>query len=193
MKWSKDIENILENIRNNSVVMSNYHKRRFYVFKSMLKYFRIPTILFSAIASVVSVGLQPFVHQSYISIATCLINLMVGIINSIELFLTISATAESELSNSKDFYLLAVSIFKMLQLKEENRGIDGMEFLNEKYGHYCKLIESSDLINDNIVDKLAPLVIDDVPISIFSPFRRPTKTPSKDSNESNETIISFGE
>lgn len=196
MKWSNDIETILDKIRNNCIIMSQHHKKRFYVFKNMLKYFRIPTIICSAVASVVSVGLQPFVDQSYISIATCLINLVVGVINSIELFLTISATAEDELNNSKEFYLLAVSIFKVLNLSVENRGVDGMVFLEEKYSHYCKLIESSTLIDANIVDSLTEIKIETPTFSLFSPFRKGPKSTSKsscDSDGTTNTIITFGE
>lgn len=53
---------------------------------------------------------------------------------------------EVELNSSKDFYILAIDIFKMLSLTAENRGVDGKTFLDEKYQVYCKLIETSDII-----------------------------------------------
>ena len=78
-QWSDDIENVLGKIRENCIMMSNYHKIRYYNFKSLLKYFRIPTIILSAANSVFSVGLQPYMQQETISLITCMIALFVGI------------------------------------------------------------------------------------------------------------------
>jgi hypothetical protein len=64
--WSLDIETILDKIRVNATSMSEYHKKKYYYFKSLLKYFRIPTIILSAFSSVVSVGLQPYLFQGTI-------------------------------------------------------------------------------------------------------------------------------
>jgi hypothetical protein len=152
--WTVDLENVLDKIRINSTVLSEYHKERYYKYKGYLKYFRIPTIIFSAFSSVFSVGLQNFVNQSIVSIVTCLIGLFVGILNSLELFLSISQTMESELTHSRDFYLLSVDIFKTLVLKREHRPLGGKEYLDEKYGVYCKLVENSILVDKVLSDKL---------------------------------------
>ena len=152
--WTSDLENVLDKIRINSTVLSEYHKERYYKYKGYLKYFRIPTIIFSAFSSVFSVGLQNFVEQSVVSIVTCLIGLFVGILNSLELFLSISQTMESELTHSRDFYLLSVDIFKTLVLKREHRPSAGKAYLDEKYGTYCKLVENSILVDKVLSDKL---------------------------------------
>lgn len=152
--WTLDVENVLCKIRQNAGILSKYHKKKYYSYKGYLKYFRIPTIVFSAISSVVSVGLQPYVHQDNVSLITCFIGLMVGIINSLELFLSIQTTMENELINSKEFYLLSVDIYKTLLLDSPHRGIGGQSYLDEKYNLYCKLIENSELVEKNITDKL---------------------------------------
>ena len=102
-EWSDDIEDILNKIRINCVTLTRYHKEKYYEYKGYLKYFRIPTIILSAITSVVSVGFKPYMDQNTISITTCFIGLSVGIINSIELFLTIQTIMEKSLNHSKDF------------------------------------------------------------------------------------------
>ena len=38
-QWSDDIENVLGKIRENCILMSDYHKTRYYYFKGLLKYF----------------------------------------------------------------------------------------------------------------------------------------------------------
>jgi len=153
-EWTLDVENVLCKIRQNAGLLSKYHKKRYYRYKGYLKYFRIPTIVFSAISSVISVGLQPYISQNNVSLITCLISLGVGIINSLELFLTIQTTMENELINSKEFYLLSIDIYKTLLLEPTHRGIGGQAYLDEKYNLYCKLIENSELIKTSIRDKL---------------------------------------
>lgn len=171
-QWSDDIENVLGKIRENCILMSDYHKTRYYYFKGLLKYFRIPTIILSAANSVFSVGLQPYMQQETISLITCMIALFVGVINSIELFLAIQSTMEQELTTSKDFYILSIDIYKILLLHRNHRSIDGKTFLDDKYSIYCKLFEGSQLMNKEINDRLVPLLtVKNGSRSIFnSPF-----------------------
>ena len=42
----------------------------------------------------------------------------------------------------------------MLNLKKEHRQIDDKVFLDDVYSSYCKLIESSSLINKKMIDNL---------------------------------------
>lgn len=157
--WTSDIEEILDKIRVNSSTMCEFHKSNYYRAKNLLKFFKLPTIILSGLSSIFSVGLQPYVEQITISLITCLIGLFIGIINSIELFLSIQTTMENELKISKEFYLLSVDIFKVLMLKRHNRGDKGKLYLEEKYNIYCKLVENSVLVNTSIIDKLVPLEI----------------------------------
>ena len=55
-KDAEDIEKLLENIRINAINLSNYHRYRYFHFKSFGKYFRIPIIVLSSITSAASVG-----------------------------------------------------------------------------------------------------------------------------------------
>ena len=57
--WSDDIEKVLESIRHNASVMSEFHKKNFIDFKAQLKYYKIPIIIISGFNSVIAVGLQP--------------------------------------------------------------------------------------------------------------------------------------
>ena len=155
--WSNDIESVLENIRINSVIFNNEHKKRFLYLKGFLRYFRIPIIILSGCNSVLSVGTQPYLQQGLISATTCLVSLIITIIGSIELYLSIQTQMENELTTSKDFYLLSIDIFKMLSLERSHRNVEGKVFLDEKFGIYEKLIEQSNIVNRRIHDKLAPL------------------------------------
>ena len=155
--FSSDIENILENIRLNSIVLSKEHKKLYVYLKKTLKYFRIPVILLSSFNSVISIGGQPFVNQEYISLTNCLLALICGLIGSIELYLKIDSQLEVELSSSKEYYILSTDIFKMLSLNKANRNTEGKAFLNDCYARYIKLIETSCITKRKIDDNLAPL------------------------------------
>ena len=84
-------------------------------------------IVLASVNSTASVGLQPVLDQQIISGITCLIGMIMGIIGSLELYL-IQTSMEMELKHSKDYYTLAIHIFKTLSLYRENRLEDGKIF-----------------------------------------------------------------
>jgi uncharacterized protein YdcH (DUF465 family) len=155
--WPEDADIILENIRCNCIILSDYHKKQYFLLLSLLKYFRIPIIIISAFASVLNIGLQPFLEQQYISIICCMLSLVTGLIGSIELFLQVQKKMENELMNSRDFYLTAIDIYKVLSLEPEHRNGDGLKYLDGKFAVYCKMIENSNVLDKSIQDQLAPI------------------------------------
>ena len=155
--WPEDADYLLENIRCNSIILSDFHKRQYFVLQSQLKYFRIPIIIISAFASVLNIGLQPYLDQNYISVLCCMLSLVTGLIGSIELFLQIQKKMENELMNSRDFYLNAIDIYKVLSLEPEHRNGDGLKYLDGKFAMYCKMIENSNIMDKAIQDQLAPI------------------------------------
>ena len=155
--WSNDMELVLDNIRKNSLLLSEHHKKAYLYYRSYLKYFRIPTIILSALNSVISIGLSAYVPQNFVSEITCVVSLVCGIITSIELYLNIQKYMESELMMSKDFYILSTDIFKALALDRANRGMDGKTFLDNNYSTYCKLIENSNVSTSEMADNLTPI------------------------------------
>ena len=155
LSWTEDIETILSNLRANCVSLSTYHKLCYIELKSQLKWFRIPTIILSGITSVISVGLQPYCEQQFISVITCLLSLTCGIITSLELYLSIQTGLENELVSSREYHILGLDIYKVLSLRKEHRPINGSLFLNEVFSTYEKLVESGSLIEqDDIQDRM---------------------------------------
>jgi len=156
-KWSADIEAVLDNLRENCVVMSKTHKESYFFYKQVVKYFRIPTILLSSIGSVSSVGLTNYLHQNHISALTCGLALIVSILNSIELFLKITDTMEQENECSKAFYSLAVNIRKNRMLDRSRRQQEGSVYLEKTYAQYMTLMEKSNLLSGSFKDKFMEL------------------------------------
>lgn len=180
-QWSMELMQLLDDIRKNCIVYSNYHKERYWRYRGYAKYFKIPLIVLSGINSVTSVGLQTYLAQNIISAMTCIISLVCAIITSIELYLGIQKTMENELLASKDFYLLAVDIFKMSSLPPEDRMVNARTYLDDKYKHYCKLMENSDLIDSTIRDQL----------TIISIRNSSTSSTNSTSSSTTPSILSF--
>lgn len=156
--WTQDVEDVLENIRINSVIFSNYHKERYYIYKSYLKYFKLPLIVLSSLTSIASVGLVTYINQEDVSLITCLLSLMSALIASVELYLGIQKSMETELMSSRDLLLLAYEIYKTLNLTRDHRSTNGKVFLDDKFQEYLKLVENAKLIHSRRVkDALAPL------------------------------------
>lgn len=156
--WTDDIESVLENIRINSVIFSNYHKERYYIYKSYLKYFKLPLIFLSSITSIASVGLTTYIKQQDVSLITCILSLASAIIASVELYLGIQKSMETELMSSREFLILSYEIYKTLSLTREHRSTNGKVFLDDKFQEYLKLVENAKVIHSRRVkDALAPV------------------------------------
>jgi len=152
--WTSDYEQILESLRLNAVYMSRSHKKKYFRFKTMSNYFRVPTIILSALASVSSVGLQNYISQQNISGITCLVTMVIGILNSIELYLKLQEAIELELDKSKKWYELSAGIYKVLNLDPAHREGDPGEVLKRFYNEYMILFQESSLSAVNYSDKL---------------------------------------
>lgn len=156
--WDDDTEKILNSICINANELSEYHKMKYYYYKNMLKYFKIPIIILSSINSVIAIGLHSFINQSIVSVITCILSLISAILGSIELYLGIQKTMETELDSSKQFKILSYEIYKNLNLKRENRNVNGKTYLEEKYNEFIKLIEHSTLTTNKMNDLLVPKI-----------------------------------
>jgi hypothetical protein len=163
---SDDIETILDKIRRNSIQLNYAHKQKYQKLKNKLVYFRLPTIVLSAINSVFSVGLSAYMKQQDVSVINCLISLVCGIIVSIELYLQIEKAMATEYDVSKSYYLLSIEIQKFLLTKRDNRTIDCLPFLDKSYNQYTKLFENSRLLKKSIHDNLCQLENEDKIVGI---------------------------
>lgn len=157
MNFSQDIECVLENIRLNSALLTEHHRKEFLQYNNSIKYYRIPVLLLSSLASVWSVSGTSFLDQDIVSLVSCLMGFLAGTITSIELFQKIDEKMKLAEELSHKFYILSADIFKTLSLRDENRGCLGKDYLMETFGDYLKLIEKSNILSKRIKDQLIPL------------------------------------
>ncbi len=155
--YTEDIEQVLQDLRHNSVLLYKEHTKRYLYLKDLLKWYKIPIIVGSSLSSIISVS-QEFIPQQEITILNSILSLFCSIIVSIELFMGVSTQMALELSVSKDYHILAIDIQKCLTLKPENRTSEGRAFLEQCYGTYVKLMEQSGAVRKKIEDKLCEIV-----------------------------------
>ena len=146
--WNDCIMLMLDKIRINSLAMSEKHRKRFLEYSGTVKYFDVPIILCSIFSS--SFSSLNSVPTSQSQMITTSISMFIAVITSIKLYLNLASNINQEISLSKDFYILSISIFKTINLKETDRGVEAVQFLNECYSQYIKLIEQSSLLRKHI-------------------------------------------
>ena len=157
--WSQSVDSLLDKIRLNSIQLTNKHIQNHLYYKFCSVYFEIPTIILSVFSGSFSVGSDDFLSQEYISVITCSISMVITILTSIKLYMKITENSSQEQELAVSFKTLALDIFKTLSLPNEDRGIDGLVYLNKIYNKYVNLVENSSILNQmNKKDNL--LVID---------------------------------
>lgn len=145
--YSLQVCDLLERLRVNAVNMNNYHRSRFFHFKSYNKWFRLPIIILSIVSGACAVGLQSLeVEQKIISITTCVISLIIAMLSAVELHLSISDKLEESYKKSKQYYLLATDIYRCLKLNPSERSERGGDYLGRIFTTYSELQKSSELM-----------------------------------------------
>jgi hypothetical protein len=146
--WSKDIVDVLQKIRKNSYSLYNKHRKRYIEYKALSRYFDLPTIVLSVFSS--SFSSLNVIDDQNKNLITTSISMFIAVLTSIKLYLNLNNTINDENSLSKDYYILSIDIYKILNLDAENRNCDAEQYLNDCYSKYVKLCEQSTILYKNI-------------------------------------------
>jgi hypothetical protein len=103
--FTPDIEGILEHIRVNCAILTEYHRKDFLKLNNSIKYYRIPVLLLSSVASVWSVSGTAFLEQEVVSLVNCFLGLVAGTITSIELFVKLDEKMKLAEELSHKYYI----------------------------------------------------------------------------------------
>lgn len=157
--WSPKVEKLLNDIRLNCILLEENHKKKYFDVKKVVFWFKIPIIFMSSLNAITAVALTNYMPQEYISATNCGLSFIIGLLTSLSLYMKVEDKLENELLSSKSYHKMSIDIFKVLTLEVEGRGIDGDVYLNSVYNEYVKLYERTNLIDENIHDKLKKLDI----------------------------------
>jgi hypothetical protein len=144
--WTDEVNGVLNRIRLNSIELSERHRINSFTSKSYRKYFDVPTIILSTMASSFAIGATTFVSQHVVSLTNCGINMFIAMLHSMKLYLNLDETFKNEQASSRAFEYLALELSKTLRLRKEQRNCDGLEYLNKIYSEYIKLKGNSKLL-----------------------------------------------
>ena len=158
--WSRDLEQRLEAIQDNSAQQALVSKQEYLALMYIQKFFKIPVIVLSGINSVFAVGLNNYASQSAVSIINCLLAFVCATIGSIELYLNISKKIEVSLASFQSFYLLSIKINSTLKLDREHRSeLDGRKFLADCLNEYEQLFSQNNVSPATIKDRLVNIEV----------------------------------
>ena len=166
MNYNQSVESLLDKIRLNSIMLASKHIKNHLYYLNCSKYFEIPVIILSVFSGSFSVGSDSFMSQETISIITCFISMTITILTSIKLYMKIAENSSQEQELAIQYKTLALDLFKTLSLPKEDRGADGLIYLNKVYSKYTSLILSSQVLNnitknDNLLTINPTLFIED--------------------------------
>ena len=164
--WNQSVDSLLDKIRLNCIMVASKHFKNHLYYLSCSKYFEIPVIILSVFSGSFSVGSDSFINQEVISVITCSISMVITILTSIKLYMKITENSSHEQELAIQYKTMALDLFKVLSLPKEDRGTDGLAYLNKIYSKYTHLIENSQVLNnitknDRLLSINPKLYIDD--------------------------------
>jgi len=166
--WSSDIILILNNLLDNIKNLESIHKNNYLSLQILLFRVRLPIIIFSALNSILAIGLNTYCSQNITSAVNCLLSLITGILGSLELFFKVQANLELEFTTYQSLKLLGLRIAKELKLEPHNRATDGITFLNECIANYYSIFENSIVNQINYKDYLFEFKLEE---KVINPIR----------------------
>jgi hypothetical protein len=177
--WDDDMEGLLERIRLNCMLQKKANTKLYMSQKKRLARYKIPVIIISGFNSVLSVGFNRYIEQHTISLTTCMLSLLVGVIGSIQLYLKMEETLEITQTSAREYYQLAIDIHKVLSLERHNRSQGGRDTVDDIYNRYTSITEKAILHRQGKQQDalLKQPTTDALPIRRFSlPFHAPSST-----------------
>lgn len=115
-------------------------------YRRLRVWYETPVIVFSGINSVLIAGGNGFIKPEIVNIMTCMLALVVGIIQSVRTFLRVDSSAEDCLTTYRDLFRLYRDLVIMLDLPVSARKVDPDKFLQDKKAEYDKIMDSANIL-----------------------------------------------
>jgi hypothetical protein len=142
-------ETVLERVKHSCFAMHLLYRRKFLDAKRRLSYYDVPIIVFSALNSVLIAGGKDFVPADVLQILTCLLAVIVGIIQALKNFFKIDENRENCLTAYKDLFRLFCEISLLLDQPRHTRGIEPRKYTIDKGNEYQAIMNKGILLEDD--------------------------------------------
>jgi len=143
--WKPDQEAYLRELSKLCETLSTRFRQEYDHYRRLEARFQLPAIVISSGLGVSAFGNNQFAPdtQRNLNIAMGIIGLGLGILNSVQSYLKIAATASGCLLTSANLLKLKESIDLELSLEASDRANSGIVFLREAAGDYEKYLDAS--------------------------------------------------
>ena len=144
-QWRPDQEAYLVELSKVCQTLSARYKEEYHHYRKLEAKFQIPAVIVSASLGIAAFGNNQFSPdaQRNINITMGIVGLCLGIMNSIQSYLKIAATASGCLLTSANLQKLQDSISLELSLSEPDRTTSGIVFLRDAASDYEKFIDAA--------------------------------------------------
>jgi hypothetical protein len=154
MKWDTSIEKLCARYCDESQVREQLHRKQFFYFAKLSKWFQLPIIILSAAsASVQFLSKQFPKYESDIITGTATLSICVSIISSVMTFLKIGENKSKNEVAEISWQAFYNTVSHQLSLKREHRE-DPEKFLTDVKQNYERLFELSPMIGKNFVGEV---------------------------------------
>tara|TARA_B100001287_G_C22624648_1_gene501854 strand:- start:66 stop:809 length:744 start_codon:yes stop_codon:yes gene_type:complete len=144
MSWTPEQETILKNFAEKSSCYRYLNYDSYIYYKTIDHRFSLPIIILSTLAGSASLGSNNLPEWSHIiTIASAVVNIITGIMGTLQRFLNTSELTAQHFTSSVEFGRLSRDISVMLTLPRDDRTGDGTKFLETCANEYNRLVDQS--------------------------------------------------
>ena len=143
--WKPDQESYLRELSKVCETLSTRYKQEYDHYRKLEAKFQIPAVIVSASLGIAAFGNNQFSldAQRNINITMGIVGLALGILNSVQSYLKIAATASGCLLASANLQKLKESVDLEVSLSVEDRTTSGIVFLRNAASEYEKFIDAA--------------------------------------------------
>jgi hypothetical protein len=153
--WTEECEELLAEWSEKASCYRWLHGRSEKKYKRKYYRFSIPVIILSTLTGAANVGMDSFVSVENKAVASAIVggvNIFAGILSTLQNFLKVAEFMESHRSSGVAWSKLGRNIAIELALDHSKRSIQS-DFLKISRAEYDRLIESSPMIDDDIISQ----------------------------------------
>ena len=154
-RWLGQHEDVLKSWSETAYSYEILHNRLYEKYRRMNIKYTLPTIILSTIAGTANFSQAsiPDEYKEAVSLGTGAINLICGIITTIAQFLKISELKEAHRASAQGFGKIARLIEVELKIPRDQRGENGLSFLNSRRVELSQLLEQAPLLEETIAKR----------------------------------------